>query len=205
MYLKNSSKFKNIFEVIKNRRTIRDFKFIPVPSDDIIKILDAARYAPSAGNVQPWKFVVIKNRARLDTLRDILLKSWQERLKTEPGLDDKKRKYYIQSGRAAIRQVLTAPVYIFVFVDISVYPDYAVYEACLAVENLMLAARALGYGTGFFTTYFPEEVIKPFVNAPNNLKFICAVPVGAPKELPNPPKKKRLDEFIVYEKFQKKR
>jgi len=116
-------------------------------------------------------------------------------------LDDEKKKSYIEHGKKAIAKVMTAPLYIMVFVDTSIYAEDAVWDGCLAVENLMLAARALGYGTGFFTSYFPEEEVKSFVKAPDKLRFICATPIGIPEEWPETPEKKNLDEFIIYEGF----
>jgi nitroreductase len=198
-----SLKIEGVFETIRNRRTVREYIDTPVPEEDILKILDAARYAPTAGNVQPWKFVVIKDKARLDSLRVLLQADWERRVKSKAGLDEDERKSYLKGGKSAINNVMIAPVYIMVFVDTTVYPKYALYDGCLAVENLMLCARALGYGTGFFTTYFPEEIIKSFVNASDNLKFICATPIGVPKEWPETPPKKELDEFIIHEGFEK--
>jgi nitroreductase len=193
-----------LLKTIKERRTVRKFKPAPVPDEHIKKILDAARYAPSAGNAQPWKFVVIQNRSSLDSLSGVLQKSWEERITAHQDLDTEKRKSYIENGKETIRRIMTAPVYVMVFVDTTLYPRYAVWDGCLAVENLMLAARALGYGTGFFTTYFPEEVVKPFVKAPDNLQLVCATPVGIPEEWPEMPEKKSLDEFVVYETFEGK-
>ena len=193
-----------LFDTIKNRRTVREFKSDPVPEEHIIKILDAARYAPTAGNAQPWKFVVIQDRSRLDSLSRMLQKSWEEKLIAHPDLDAEKKKSYIEGGKEAIKSVMTAPVYIMVFVDSTAYPEYSLWDGCLAVENLMLAAKALGYGTGFFTTYFPEGVVKRFVKAPENLQFLCATPVGIPEEWPEMPQKKNLDEFIIYDSFNKK-
>ncbi|KPL04424.1 MAG: hypothetical protein AMJ90_00950 [candidate division Zixibacteria bacterium SM23_73_2] len=197
----NSLKVKAVFEVIGTRRTVREFQGTSVPQEHIIKILDAARYAPTAGNVQPWKFVVIQKRSRLESLSELLQTSWEQKIKTHPELEEEKRNLYVTGGKEAIQKAMTAPVYIIVLVDTSVYPQYALYDGCLAVENLMLAARSMGYGTGFFTTYFEGGVVKSFLNAPENLKFICATPLGIPLEWPPMPEKKYLEEFIVYESF----
>ena len=195
-------KINAVFETIRNRRTVREFQSTPVPIAHITQILDAARFAPTAGNVQPWKFVVIQQRARLDSLSRTLKSSWSERVSAKSDLEEELRKSYIENGQEAIDQIMMAPVYVMTFVDTSVYPKYAVFDGCLAVENLMLAARAMGYGTGFFTTYFPEDIVKSFVQAPSNLQFICATPIGIPKEWPETPPKKKLDDFIIYESFE---
>lgn len=200
----DSIKIEAVFETIRHRRTVREFKPTPVPQEHIIKILDAARYAPTAGNVQPWKFVVVQKRTRLDSLCQILQDTWKERVDAAKDIDEEQRRMYREGGLKAIGAVMNASLYIIVFVDTIVYPHYAPYDGCLAVENLMLAARALGYGTGFFTTYFPENVIKDFVNAPDNFLFICATPIGIPSEWPEIPPKKDLHEFIVHERFEEK-
>ena len=57
-------------QVIEGRRTVRRYTDAPVPEDDVRRILDAARYAPSSGNEQPWKFLVVRDRKRMDELRD---------------------------------------------------------------------------------------------------------------------------------------
>jgi nitroreductase/ketosteroid isomerase-like protein len=193
-----------LFRIMKERRTVRKFKPDRIPNEHIRKILDAARFAPTAGNIQPWKFLVIKDRARLDSLEQILKASWEKRMAAEKHLDDKTRILNIKTGAEAIADIMTAPVYILVFVNPTVYPHYATWDGCLAAENLMLAARALGYGTGFFTSYFPEEMVKSFVKAPDKLRFVCATPIGLPEEWPETPEKKSLDEIVVYESFESK-
>jgi nitroreductase/ketosteroid isomerase-like protein len=192
-----------LFKTVKERRTVRKYKSTPVPDEHIKRILDAARLAPTAGNVQPWTFVVIRRREQLDGLRKRLHESWEEKVLASEVLDEEKKKTYVEGGKEAIRDAMTAPVYVLIFVDTTVYPQYAVWDGCLAVENLMLAARSLGYGTGFFTTYFPEDVVKEFVNAPETLKFICAIPIGIPQEWPDAPEKKSLDQIVIYESFGK--
>jgi len=60
--IKYDEKQTYLINIIKNRRTVRKFKSTYVPEEHIIKILDAARFAPTAGNQQPWKFLVIRDR-----------------------------------------------------------------------------------------------------------------------------------------------
>jgi nitroreductase/ketosteroid isomerase-like protein len=191
-----------LLRMIRERRTVRRFKKDPVPEVHIRRILDAGRYAPTAGNVQPWEFVVIRDRARLDELAGRLGAHWEDRITARSDLERDKRNEYIDQGKQAITDAMTAPVYVIVFVDTTTYPEYAAWDGCLAVGNLMLAARSLGYGTGFFTTYFSEEVIKPFVNAGDHLQLICATPVGIPEEWPQALPKHDLDRFIVYDRFE---
>src|SRR5512145_1510950 len=68
-------KESNIWNVIQNRRSVRKFKPDSVPEKDILKILDAARMAPTSGNQQPWKFLVIKDRKKINQMKDSCVKS----------------------------------------------------------------------------------------------------------------------------------
>jgi nitroreductase len=196
----DSSKIEVVFETIKNRRTVREFDSSSVPREHIIRILDMARYAPTAGNVQPWKFVVIQNPKNLAVLKDSL-KNWWTASMIARQFGEEKEKNYIEGGKKQIDKIMTAPVYVLVFVDTSVYAEEALWDGCVAVENLMLAARALGYGTGFFTSFFPEKNICAFAGAPENYRFICATPIGRPLKWSPMPDKKPLEEFIIWEQF----
>ncbi len=98
---------------------------------------------------------------------------------------------------------LSAPVYVIVLVDTqSKYPDYNVHDGPLAAANLMLAARALGYGTVYGTDAIPEKVIRGAFGIPERYDFVCITPIGVPEAWPEPPEKRELDEFIVYEMFE---
>jgi nitroreductase len=196
-----TAKGKIIFDLIKSRRTIRDFKSTLVPKKDIIKIIDAARYAPTTGNIQPWKFVIIQDRKQLNSLCELLQDSIKKTVAKMTELNDELRLAYLKSSQEAIREFMKVPVFILVFVNTTTYPEFVLYDGCLAIENLMLAAHALGYGTAFYTSYFPEKEVKQFVNASKHHKFICAIPLGIPKKLPKAPTKKLLKEFIVFDRF----
>jgi len=191
-----------LFNIIKNRRTVRKFKSIPVPKEHVLKILDAARFAPTAGNQQPWKFLVTQNRKKLDELqKEALLWYLDEYEKRRTPTQEE-----LSQARDALKEildnVLSAPVYVAVLVDSKAkYPNYILYDGTLAAGYLMIAARALGYGTGFFTTFFPEEKMKKFFNIPEQYKLICFTPVGVPDEWPETPPKKKLEEIVVFESF----
>lgn len=192
-----------LFDIIENRRTVRSFKPDSVPEEHILRILDAARYAPTSGNQQPWKFLVIRNRARLDSLKMAALEWYLEDYMKlwQPSDDDLSRVKSIIEG--TLTENLSAPVYVAVLVDsMAKYPDYVVYDGTLAAGYLMLAARALGYGTGFFTSFFPEARMKKFLNIPDHYKLICFTPIGVPTEWPEMPNKKPLDDFVVWGQFE---
>jgi nitroreductase/ketosteroid isomerase-like protein len=200
--IKYSSEQVFLLETIKNRRTVRKFKPTPVPKEHILKILDAARMAPTARNQQPWKFLVVQNKEKLAELQKEALSWYLELYQIKKKPTEEELAKARESAKKALENVLSAPVYIAVLVDSTArYPDYILYDGTLAAENLMIAARALGYGTGFFTSFFPEEKMKKFFNIPEQYKLICFTPVGAPEEWPQTPAKKKLEEVVIFELF----
>lgn len=174
----------DIFEVIKNRRSVRKFKSTPVPKEHITKILEAANFAPTPRNRQAWKFLVIQERETLDQIKEACIK----------GAGERTRQYFTD--------YLSAPVYVVVLANTKTRnPVNEVTAGALAAQNLMLAARALGYGTVFCVNSIPEEVTKEILNIPEDYKRICITPIGVPVEWPKTPKKKSLEEIVLYEKF----
>jgi len=191
-----------LFDTIKNRRTVRRFQPVSVPKEHILKILDAARFAPTAGNQQPWKFLVIQDRTKLDELQKQAffwyMKTVRQRLKP----NEEERITIEQTIRKRLDSILSAPVYVAVLVDSSTkYADYALQDGALAAGQLMIAARSLGYGSGFFTTFFPEKEMKEFFKIPDKYKLVCLTPIGIPYEWPEIPEKKKLEDLVVFESF----
>ena len=89
----------------------------------------------------------------------------------------------MDSLKKALAGALSAPVYVTILVDSEArYPNYVLYDGTLAAENLPIAARALGYGTGLFTTFFPEKPMKDFFDIPDRYRLICFAPIGKPAE-----------------------
>jgi len=190
-----------LLDIMKSRRTVRKYKSTPVAKEHIMKILAAAHMAPCAGNQQPWKFLVVQDQEKLARLREEALnwelEAYKEKMKPTPEELEKAR----EGSKKYLDGALSAPVYIAVLVDSKAkYPDFVLYDGTLAAGNLMLAARALGYGTGFFT-FLPEEKAKSFFKIPDQYKLICFTPIGVPEEWPKTPPKKSLDEVVVFESF----
>lgn len=191
-----------LLKTLKERRTVRKFKPIPVPDKHIVKILDAARFAPTAGNQQPWKFLVIRDRTKLNRLKEEALSWYLETYKTKKQSGQKELEDTREAIQNILENILSAPVYVAVLVDSkAAHPEYVTYDGTLVAGYLMIAARALGYGTGFFTTFFPEEKMKSFFGIPEQYKLICFTPIGIPESWPDAPPKKSLEEMIIFESF----
>ena len=171
----------NIFEVIANRRSIRKYTCDPVGDHELGHILEAARLAPSARNKQDWRFVVVSDRERRQQLM-----------------------------QAANNQqfVGEAPV---IIACCSVDPDYvmrcgmatAPIDLAIAIDHMTLAATALGLGTCWIGSFYPDQVRK-ILDIPEGVGVVELLALGYPDEAP--PQRPRLDlgEIVYYETWAKK-
>jgi len=146
-----------MLETIKARRSIRKYTKEPVSDEHIQTLLEAAMAAPSASNIQPWEFVVVRDEA----LRRKLSQTHQ------------------WSHMAA-----DAPV-VFVVLGDERKSHHWVQDSSAATQNLLLAATALGLG-GVWVGIYPNEEREASVRAsleiPEGKRVLCLVPVGHPAE-----------------------
>ncbi len=145
-----------VIDSIKSRRSVRKFKEKPVPKEIIDKILEAGRFAPSALNMQPWKFIVIQDKALIEEMFSIakkrltrlyglmpVLKIFSGQLKDER-VANAIKKTAVNTGDTVF---YNAPLVIFIANDKT---KNASKEDCvLAAQNMMLAAHSLGVGSCF--------------------------------------------------------
>jgi nitroreductase len=193
-------KESDIWNVLYNRRSVRKFRSDAIPETDIRKIVDAARMAPTSGNQQPWKFLVIRDRKVIDQMMEGCIRESLSRYQTNP---NETREQYEQKVRKAFSSgYFSAPVFIVILTDNnSKYPDYNHWDGPLAAGYLMLAARALGYGTVFVTDAIPEKVTKEVLQIPDTYTRVCITPLGVPFEWPATPPKKELNDMLSFDKL----
>ena len=172
----------DVFEAIKTRRSIRSFTQEAVSDEEIEMILDAARSAPSAGNIQPWIFIVVKN-------------------------PEMKRRI----SRAALNQffIEEAPVVIVVCADQERsrmgYGSrganlYCIQDTAAATQNILLVAHALGLGACWVGAFYEDEV-RQALRVPRGVRPVAIVPIGHPAERPGAVFKRPLSEVVRYETF----
>lgn len=152
------------YEAILTRRSIRAYTAEPVSAELIHKLLVAAMSAPSAGNQQPWQFVVVTERRLLDALADLL--PFGKMLKQ-------------------------APLAVAVCGDAKGQPreGYWVQDCSAATENLLLAAHALGLGAVWLGVYPREERVagvRSILSIPERVTPLCVVAIGHPAEPAGP-------------------
>ena len=172
----------DVSEAIKERRSIRSFTTENISDTDVKQLIQAARWAPSAGNTQPLELVVVR----------------------DPEI---KRRLSV----AALKQtfIQKAPVVFVVCADVNRSKKgygsrgeqlYSIQDTAAATENILLAAHELGFGTCWIGAFNKKDVAK-VINAPKNVKPLAIVPVGYPAEKPYVPKRRIADEFVHYETF----
>jgi nitroreductase len=155
-------------EAIFTRRSIREYIPQVVPNELLQKLLEAAMQAPSAGNQQPWHFVIVTERQQLDALADVL--PFGKMLKN-------------------------APLGIVVCADLNLerYPGFWVQDCSNATLNILLAAHAQGLGAVWVAIYPVEDRVagaKQILGLPEHVVPLCVVPIGYPKVNPETPNRR---------------
>jgi len=172
------------FDAILTRRSIREFEKKEIDDKLIGVILYAATHAPSAGNIQDWEFVVVKE-------------------------EEQKKKL----ARSAIGQdfIAKAPVIIVVCANLArtslKYGKrgetfYAIQDTGFAIQNMMLAAHALGLGSCLVG--FEEDSVMEILELPDNIRPVAIIPIGYPAEKPEKPTRIPFENITYSEKYGKK-
>jgi nitroreductase len=180
-----------LFEVVLGQRACRSFTDEDVPDDDVMRMLEAAVHAPSAENAQPWMFVVVREAARRAAIADLTRRLWhgQARAFAEPRLD---ARLLDEVDRATAAGFGGAPVLVVAAGDTrGGTPRRALASSVLpAVQNLLLAATALGYGSVLTTlaTAAADE-LRAMLDLPDGVEPLAVVPVGRPARSLGPPRR----------------
>ena len=101
----------DFFDVIKKRRSVRKYKSTPVPQEHIEKILNAGRLAPTAGNQQPWKFVVIQDSEKLEELKEECVAQGMKWISKDKNLTPDEMKKREERMKGSVNNYLSAPVF----------------------------------------------------------------------------------------------
>ncbi len=156
------------------RRSIRRFEDREVPDELLLKAIDIARYAPSARNSQPWHFIIIKDRSKLEELSEL-------HVGASP----------LKNARAAI----------VVLADMEASPHSYIADGAIAATYLWLALHCLGLGAVWIQTLRNVEEVRHAVGAPGNYVPVAILAIGYPAEKPSPKPRKGLKEIVSLERF----
>ncbi|PIN76922.1 nitroreductase family protein [Candidatus Woesearchaeota archaeon CG10_big_fil_rev_8_21_14_0_10_36_11] len=175
----------DILDIIKSRRTIKHYLPKFVSWENVSRILDAARHAPSSGNIQNWKFIVIFEPEQKQALAkaayeqyDIAMASVLIVVCAEP---EKGERYYGMRGERL----------------------YTVQNCAAAIQNMLLEAHSLGIGTTWVGA-FDEEEVKALCKIPEDIRPQALIAVGYSKEVPPKPPKYPLETVVYFHKWRNK-
>jgi len=167
------------------RRDVRRFRREPLPDDLVTRLLDLACHAPSVGNCQPWRFVLVDEEGRREAVRTSFRRANADAL---AGYDGEARALY---ARLKLEGLDAAPTHIAVFADETTdrgaglgrrtMPETLRYSVVGAIQTLWLAARAEGVGLGWVSILEPEVVTKA-LDVPRSWALVAYLCLGRPVE-----------------------
>jgi len=166
----------DVFEAIKERRSIRSYEEKPIEEEKLKRVLEAGRLAPSAANRQEWKFVIVKDRF----------------LKKKIAAAANKQNFMAQAGAIIVGcgtecyKVMTCGQYAYT-VDLSI-----------AMTQMSLQAVEEGLGTCWIGA-FVEDQVKKILNIPDEVRVVELMSLGYPAYVPKPAQRKKLDEVVSYD------
>ncbi len=166
----------DVIETIRNRRSIRRYLDRPVEDDKVEQILEAGRWAPSADNLQPWHFIVVRDGVMRQKLAQA--SGWGKFLKD-------------------------SPVAIVVLGDPQRSSKYNLADPHNAVMNMILTAYSLGLGSCWVDVrdMSSEQEFKKLLHVPKSMRVICAVAIGYPAE-ERTGRRRPLSEIVSYETYE---
>lgn len=192
------------YEIVKGRRSIRVYERREVPKDVLSRILEAARWAPSAHNAQPWRFITIYDYDIKRRIAKAMADVWLEDLKKD-GIPEGEALKIVEEE--SIKRFTESPVLIVVCLtmrDMDKYPDerrmraehtMAVQSVAAAIENMLLAAHVEGLGACWVCApLFCQDVVREVLKLPSDFEPQAIVTLGYPLEKREPPHRKSLSE-----------
>ncbi len=206
----------DVREAIRKRRSIRKFKPDPIPEEKIRLLLESARLAPSGTNIQPWRFIVVKDNDTKKKLQEAAHN--QRHIKRAPVIivccaDLKAFKEFpdrvdelIESGALPERTREVFIPYLKKGMD-TVTKDALMVAAAanvaIAVEHIVLQAVEIGLGT-CWVRWYEDNKIKEILDIPEHVEVMALLPVGVPDEAPSQRPRLELDQLVYGEKYGEK-
>jgi nitroreductase len=211
----------DLYEAMRCAPTTRNFTQDPVPADVLMRALDAARFAPSGGNRQGWRVIVVRDAERRRALRDLYQPGWREymqqtggaRVLADPDSFDAKTARHVRQADDYANGLDQVPLHLVVGVRLE---DLAVTDAKLPrqsivggasvypfVQNLLLALRAEGLGAALTTLLVPSEAeVKRLLEIPDGIAVAAHIGVGHRADpWPTRLARKPVEEFAFAERY----
>ncbi|QTA37765.1 nitroreductase family protein [Thermosipho ferrireducens] len=185
-----------IFELAKNRKTIRKFKKDNPPIEDLIYAIECAKEAPSGMNSQPWIFVIIRNEKLKRKIREICERNEKSFYQTAKG---PLKEFLLKNNINWKKEFLTqAPYLIAAFSYIKA--PFAKESLWISIGYILLALEEKGLSTVTYTPSDPKEISK-ILNTPAEYKLEVILPVGYSADNKKKCKRKNVNEIIFFDNF----
>jgi nitroreductase len=162
----------DLFEAIEGRASVRSLKSVEIPREDLMKILEAGRRAPSGKNIQPFQFIVVTDRSTIRKLAAPQAFIAEASALIAIVADPRASTYWLEDVSAAAAQMLLA--------------IHALGYASVWVEGTLLRK---------------EQEMKRVLGVPDELRLMIFLPIGAPASAPSQAAKKSLDQLVRWEKY----
>jgi nitroreductase len=164
-------------EAIRGRRSTRSFLDRPVEEEKLEKILEAGRLAPSARNMQDWRFIVVRDEATRQRLAEAA-----------------RNQEFVGQAPVIIAACGTSDL-----VMTCGQPAYAV-DVAIAVDHMTLAAFSLGLGSCWIGAFY-EDQVKKILGVPNEVRVVALLPLGYPEGPTPATPRKSLEDVVAYERW----
>jgi nitroreductase len=202
-------------DVVRSTATVRYYKPDPVPVDLLGQVLDAARWAPSGGNRQPLRLIVVRDAQKKQQLQDLYVPIWDNyvagirqgsvRVGARPGIIDHADHFAHHMAEIPVLLLVCARLADVHPTDhqlgrLSVVGGASIYPA---VQNVLLAARNVGLGSALTTLHAAvEPQLKPMFNIPEDISVVAMVTLGWPAQaFPNQLTRRPLGEMVFADTY----
>jgi nitroreductase len=197
----------SLLKGINTLRSVRRFKPEAVPDEKVRAVIEAASKAASGSNTQPWEFIVVRDAGVKTRLKEPMLRTWLERIRGAGGMSGRMKEVYDEATQM-LRDTEKVPVLVYCCLDLNrVSKSEEVRYASIypAVQNLMLAAHALGIATCLTvhgsTPARGEPEVKKVLGVPDHVKIACLVYLGYPAVKLGRPRRKPVSKFTHYDRW----
>jgi nitroreductase len=205
-----------IFEVLFSTRSMRRLKPDPIPDEVIYKILDAGVRAPSGGNTQHWRFLVVRDPQVKQQVQQVYQNGWKEvqamyRGRTAPEhMGEEQFRRLLDTAAYLAEHLAEVPVLLFACLKDRPMPaQLAAKLARLsgssiypAVQNILLACRALGLGATLTTVCsLYEEEVRTILHLPNDISTYALLPIGYPRGKFGPVRRMAVEEVTCVDRW----
>ena len=203
--------YDQLLKLLQTRRSVRRFEDRAVAREDLNRLLEAARWAPSNHNRQPWKFLVIEDRERIRDLAEQVRIGMESKVKALPEVAAFHAAGLVQYGTF----FAAAPVLIVALHKLPIAAAAALWETtphpelvsgeplsvAMAMQNLLLAAHALGLGTCVMTAPLLADNLAAALPVPPGFAITSLIAVGHPEGVSPPPRRKSLAQIVELDQY----